>query len=175
MTVLASQPSVSIETETTQRICSPSRPFLPTVFITSRSRSWSVDVLARAMSPVRSTISRRNRSISSAAMARKSLSSASPDSSCSLSIRSVFGRAAVAVVVVVAEQREPAVLQRGRPVVVLALEAGDVFVDQLRDGRVVADDDEARRHADAGVLPELEGLLVVAVERIERRLESAGS
>ena len=42
VTVLASQPSVSIETETTQRICSPSWPGLPTVFMTSRSRSWSV-------------------------------------------------------------------------------------------------------------------------------------
>jgi hypothetical protein len=42
VTVLASQPSVSIETETTQRTCSPSLPGLPTVFITSRSRSSSV-------------------------------------------------------------------------------------------------------------------------------------
>ena len=39
MTVLASQPSVSIETLTTQRTSAPSLPFLPTVFITSRSRS----------------------------------------------------------------------------------------------------------------------------------------
>jgi len=37
--VLATHPSVSMETETTQRIDWPSRPFLPTVFITSRSRS----------------------------------------------------------------------------------------------------------------------------------------
>ena len=41
VTVLASQPSVSIETLTTQRTCSPSGPRLPTVFITSRSSSLS--------------------------------------------------------------------------------------------------------------------------------------
>ena len=42
VTVLVSQPSVSIDTETTQRICSPSRPVRPTVFMTSRSNSPSV-------------------------------------------------------------------------------------------------------------------------------------
>ena len=42
----ASQPSVSMETDTTQRTCSPSRPAWPTVFITSRSRSASVSVSA---------------------------------------------------------------------------------------------------------------------------------
>ena len=39
VTVFASQPSVSIETETTQRVSPPSRPDLPTVFMASRSRS----------------------------------------------------------------------------------------------------------------------------------------
>ena len=39
VTVLVSQPSVSIDTETTQRICSPRRPGRPTVFITSRSNA----------------------------------------------------------------------------------------------------------------------------------------
>ena len=48
VTVLASQPSVSIETETTQRTCSPSLPGLPTVFITSRSRSSSVSLSTSA-------------------------------------------------------------------------------------------------------------------------------
>ena len=42
MTVLASQPSVSMETDTTQRIFPPSRPSLPTVFITSRSSSCTL-------------------------------------------------------------------------------------------------------------------------------------
>ena len=65
----------------------------------------------------------------------------------------------------VAEQREAAVLQRGRAVLVLPVEAGDEVVDELRDRGVLADDDEAGRHLDALVLPELEGLLVVAVER----------
>ena len=67
----------------------------------------------------------------------------------------------------VAEQREAAVLQRGRAVLVLAVEAGDEVVDELRDGGVLADDDEAGRHLDALVFPELEGLLVVAVERLQ--------
>ena len=90
-------------------------PCLPTVFMTSRSSSWSVMFSPARRSPVRSTISRRKRSISSAAMPRKLSSSASPDSSCSLSISSVFGRGErIAVLVEVAEQRQPAVLQRGR-------------------------------------------------------------
>ena len=42
VTVLASQPSVSMATETTQRMSSPSRPGLPTVFMASRSKSASV-------------------------------------------------------------------------------------------------------------------------------------
>ena len=172
VTVLASQPSVSIETETTQRIGSPSWSGLPTVFMTSRSRSWSVSFAACCGSPVRSTISRRKRSISSAAIARKFSSSASPDSSCSLSISSVFGRGErVAVLVEVAEEREAAVLERRRAVLVRRGEAGDEVVDELRDRGVLADDDEAGRHADAALLPELERLLVVAVERLERGLE----
>ena len=71
----------------------------------------------------------------------------------------------------VAEQRQAAVLERGRAVLVLAVEAGDVVVDQLRDGGVLADDDEAGRDGDAALLPQLEGLLVVAVERLERGLQ----
>ena len=74
----------------------------------------------------------------------------------------------------VAEQCEAAVLQRGRAVLVLAVEAGDEVVDQLRDGGVLADDDEAGRHLDARFLPELEGLLVVAVEGFERGLQAGG-
>ena len=75
------------------------------------------------------------------------------------------------MLVEVAEQRQAAVLERGGAVVVLAVEAGDVVVDQLRGGGVVADDDEAGRHVDAGLLPELEGLLVVAVERLQGGLQ----
>ena len=93
VTVRASQPSVSIETETTQRIDPPRVSGLPTVFITSRSRSWSDRCSACFRSPVRATISRRKRSISSPAAARKFLSSASSESTCSLSMSSVWGRA----------------------------------------------------------------------------------
>ena len=93
VTVRASQPSVSIDTDTTQRVVPPSRSATPTVFITSRSRSWSDRLSAWRRSPVRAMISRRKRSISSVAAARKSLPSASPESSCSLSISRVCGLA----------------------------------------------------------------------------------
>ena len=42
VTVFASQPSVSMETETTHLTCSPSFPGFPMVFMTSRKRSSSV-------------------------------------------------------------------------------------------------------------------------------------
>ena len=48
VTVFASQPSVSIATETTQRMCSPSLPVLPIVFIASRRRSASVSLSTSA-------------------------------------------------------------------------------------------------------------------------------
>ena len=53
----------------------------------------------------------------------------------------------------IAEQREAPVFQRGGAVVVLAMEAGDEVVNELRDRGVLADDDEAGRHLDALVLP----------------------
>ena len=91
VTVLASQPSVSIDTDTTHRMLAPSVPALPTVFITSRRSSLS-GMSPSAWLPVRSTRSRRKRSISSAAITRNLSSSASPDSNSSESISSVFGR-----------------------------------------------------------------------------------
>ena len=54
------------------------------------------------------------------------------------------------------------------------MKAGDEVVNELRDGGVLADDDEAGRHPDALLLPELEGLLVVAVERFQRCLQAGG-
>jgi hypothetical protein len=54
-------------------------------------------------------------------------------------------------------------------VVVLALKTGDIVVDELGGRGVVADDDKDRRHGDAGLLPQLEGFPVVAVERLKRR------
>ena len=77
----------------------------------------------------------------------------------------------VAVLVEVAEQRQAAVHQRRGAVLALAEEAGDEVVDELRGRRVVADDDEVRRRRDAGLLPQRERLLVVAVERRERGLQ----
>ena len=50
----------------------------------------------------------------------------------------------VAVLIEIAKQREPAVFKRGRTVVVLAVEAGNIVVDEFRRGRVVANEDEAR-------------------------------
>ena len=117
------------------------------MFITSRSNSWSVMFAPARASPVRSTMSRRNCSISAAAMLRKLSSRASPASSCSLSISSVFGRGSgLAVLVEVVEQREAPVVLVDAAVVAGALEARDEVVDQLRDGGVGADDDEAGRH-----------------------------
>ena len=80
VTVLASHPSVSIDTDTTQRTCSPSRPRLPTVFITSRRRSSSVR-LSTSAPGLRSRNSALNTSISRAAALRKSSFRAWPDSS----------------------------------------------------------------------------------------------
>src|SRR5207247_1740334 len=70
----------------------------------------------------------------------------------------------------VVEEREPTMLQlrQGRVVLVIAVEAGDVVVHQLRDGGVLADDDEAWRNGDTALLPQLERLLVVPVQRLER-------
>jgi hypothetical protein len=48
----------------------------------------------------------------------------------------------------VAEQGEASVFQRARAVLVLAVEARDKIVDELRDGGVLADNDEAGRHTD---------------------------
>jgi len=92
VTVLVSHPSVSIETETTQRTCSPSRPGLPTVFMTSRSRSSSV-IFSAALWPERWANAVLNASISGRAKLRNSVDTASPESSSVESISKVNGRA----------------------------------------------------------------------------------
>ena len=69
---------------------------------------------------------------------------------------------------------EASVLQRGGAVLLPAMEAGDEVINELRNCGVLADDDEARRHLDAPVLPEFESLLVVAVEGLQRRLQAGG-
>ena len=92
VTVLASQPSVSIETETTQRTGSPSLPALPTVFITSRMICPSST--SSALRPgTRRAYSARNSSISVAAIFLNSGDRPSPDSNWTESTRIVRGRA----------------------------------------------------------------------------------
>ncbi len=91
VTVLASHPSVSIATLTTQRICSPSLSVLPTVFITSRRRSSSVK-LSTSRPGKRFRYSSLKSSISRAAIFLNAGLIASPDSSCSLSTKMVLGR-----------------------------------------------------------------------------------
>src|SRR5688572_11050644 len=51
VTLFASQPSVSMDTDTTHRMPAPSWSVLPTVFMTSRSRAWSVMLSAAWTSP----------------------------------------------------------------------------------------------------------------------------
>jgi hypothetical protein len=91
VTAFASQPSVSMEKETTQCTDSPRRPALPSVFMTSRRISLSEMSSPRSWPPERATFSHRKRSISSDTSVRKLSSRAPPDSSYSLSIRSVRG------------------------------------------------------------------------------------
>src|SRR6187401_1127508 len=111
--------------------------------MTSRSNSWSVMLSPARESPLRSTISRRKRSISSAAILLKLSSSASPASKL-LAVNEKRVRPWERVagsVVEVAEQCEASVLQRGGVVCVFAVETSDEVVNELRDGGVLADDD----------------------------------
>ena len=77
VTVLASHPSVSMETETTQRMSAPSLPARPTVFITSRRMSASVS-LSMSRGSLRLRRSFLKSAISPAASSRNSPESASP-------------------------------------------------------------------------------------------------
>ena len=145
MTVLASQPSVSIETETTQRTCSPRRSFLPMVFMTSRRRSSSV-MSSTERPGKRRMYSRLNSSISAAAIFLNAGSIASPDSIWAESIRRVFGRSIQAPSSTLLKiRRLPRARRRG--VVLAGPPAGDPVEHDLADVRVLADDDEDRRRA----------------------------
>ncbi len=78
-------------------------------------------------------------------------------------------RKRAAVLIEVAEEGESAMDKRTIPVI--AMEAGDVVVDELGGGGVVAHHDEAGRDADGRIAPEVEGFFVVAVEGFEGGLE----
>ena len=81
----------------------------------------------------------------------------------------------IAVIVEIAEQREAAVLEGRGAVGILAEEAGNVVVDELRGRYVVADHDEAWRNLDAGFPPYFERLPVVSIESFERGLQFDGN
>ena len=123
-------------------------------------------------SPVRSTISRRKRSISSVAIAPELVVQrfAGFELFAVDQQRARTGKR-VAVLVEVPEERQATVFERGRSVLILPLKARDVVVNQLRCGGVVADDDEARRHPMPSSLPQRESLCIVTVERFQRRLQ----
>ena len=72
-------------------------------------------------------------------------------------------RVAVVVFIEVSEQRESPVDNRGRAVLVGALEPGYIVVDELGCGRVIANDDETGWAGSAIGLPLFESLLLMAV------------
>ncbi len=127
-------PSVSIETETTQRICSPSRPGLPTVFITSRRRSWSVILAPASASPgALDDLALELLDLGSCQLAEIRRRALRRIRAAALSIRSVFGRASRC-----RTGRSSGRAQDGRDatacrlaVLALALPAGNPFVDEL--------------------------------------------
>ena len=79
---------------------------------------------------------------------------------------------AVAGLVVVAKQFQTAgMMHGGLAVFADAVKAGDVIIDKLGRGSVVANDDEHRWDADVLLLPKRVGLLIVTVERVECGLQ----
>jgi hypothetical protein len=66
---------------------------------------------------------------------------------------------------------EAAILEHGRAIVVARDRTRDEVVDSLEVAVLLQTTMKHRRNADACLLPQLEGLLVVAVERLERGLQ----
>ena len=137
VTVLASQPSVSIETETTQRMDSPSRPGLPTVFMTSRSSSWSVMFSACcAVAGALDDLAAEALDLVGGHGAEVVVERLAGFELLAVDQQRVRAGERVAVLVEVAEQRAGG---RSRawsmPSSFFAVEAGDEVVDQLRDRR----------------------------------------
>ena len=160
VTVLASQPSVSIETLTTQRTCSPSRPLLPTVFITSRSSSLVVDLLDVGAGVALAVLRLEGRDLGGRDLLEVVLHPLA-----GLELRRVDEDRARPrerlAVDDVDEQRELAGLVGDDLVVLDDLLAGDPVVDELADDGVRADDDEHRRR-----LAVLRQLLLPVRERL---------
>ena len=65
-------------------------------------------------------------------------------------------------------------MDEGLAVFARSREAGDVIIDELGGGGVVADNDEHGRNGDFFLRPEFEGFLVVAVKGVERSLKFDG-
>ena len=78
------------------------------------------------------------------------------------------------MLVEVSEVFETAILKLGRSVLIGAEETGDVIVNELGRGCVVAHNNEARRNLDTDFLPLLECLFVVSVQGVERGVQGRG-
>ena len=174
VTVLVSHPSVSIETETTQRTVSPRRPTRPTVFMTSRSRSSSV--IGSAALPAALALhlfAAELFDLRTDSGAERGVEGFAGVHLFAVDQQRVWPGQAGAMFVVIAEQLQVAVGEAAALVAFrdIPLEAGDPFVDEFRGRGVVAHDDEYRWRRDAGARPFLECLFVVAVERVQRGLQ----
>ena len=75
----------------------------------------------------------------------------------------------------ITKQREAAVFQFARAVVLFSVKPGDAILNQLGNGGVLANDDKAGRDFDARNLPNVKGLLVVPVKRRSAVCSRVGS
>ncbi len=80
----------------------------------------------------------------------------------------------IAVFVEISEELVPSTHGGLGAIRVFLHEAGDEIINQLGDGGVLTDDDEAWRNGDAALLPKVEGLGVVTVKRLDGGLEQDG-
>ena len=84
------------------------------------------------------------------------------------------GKGIAGALIKVAEQCQTPVFERGRAILVFPMITRDKVIDQLRDGRILADDDEAGWDLDAVLFPEPEGLFIVTVEDFQCGLQTGG-
>src|SRR5260370_801518 len=113
-----------MDTDTTHLICSPSRPSLPTVFMTSRSRSESEIASGRSQ------------------LAEFRVECFTGFDLRAVDEQSVHSGERLAVLVIVPEQLKMSKMFRALFAILFAFPSSDPFVDQLRARRIVADDDE---------------------------------